>query len=116
MLSKKYIERIQSLKVGDLVTIYDAYGNNLERMRTRTSTIEKIGKQYIWSCGCKFDKEKGYGEFSKQIFPGQNEEFVDWFNSRDDARKIASELNRYADCLEKEDIKTIEEILNRVKP
>lgn len=116
MLSRKYIERIQNLKVGDFVTIYDAYGNNIDRMRLVTSTVEKIGRSYIWVDRTKFNKDQGHGEFSKSLFPGKREEFIEWFNNKYAAREVVSELNKYSDCLESEDIKTIKDIINRIKP
>jgi hypothetical protein len=116
MLGKKLIERIQNLKVGDFVTIYDSYGNNLERMHLHTSTVEKIGRDYVYVNKEKFTKKEGYGEYSRQLFPGPKNEFIEWFNNRSSLRILTSELSRYSDCLDYEDANVLKEILERVRP
>lgn len=116
MLGKKYIERIQNLNVGDSVTVYDNYGNNLERMHVRTDIVEKVGRNYIYVNREKYTKKEGHGEYSRQLFPGKKEEFINWFNTRSEARTTASELNRYSDCLTSEDISILKDILERIKP
>lgn len=116
MLSKSYRERIKNLNVGDNVTVYDTYCNNLERMRLCTDNVEKVGRDYIYVNKSKYTKNEGYGDYSKQLFPGTKNEFIDWFNNRSEARRIAADLNRYSDCLSPEDVTVLKDILERIKP
>lgn len=71
------MKRIDELKVGDVVTYYTEYSTNPKG--GIQTTIAKIGRQYITTPGgLRFNKESGYGEYGRQLFAGNVEEFEAW--------------------------------------
>jgi len=72
------MKKISELKVGDSVTCYEPYSNNIKN--AYEAKVTKVGRKYItvWH-STHFDKDTGHGENGYQLFVGNFDEFEAWF-------------------------------------
>ena len=111
-MEKRISQMYKDLCVGDTVVVYI---ENNRRYDPQERTVAKIGKKYIYtdsSYASKYERDCGYAEFGHRLFPGTLEEYYEWHNSIDNARKLLERLRCEIFDLTTEELKQIETILN----
>ena len=110
-MENKIVDKIKDLKKGDTVVIY----NDLDtRTKPFENTVNSIGKKWITTLGGysnKFDL-MGYGSFGWNLFPGNMEEYNEWVETKNIAKKIYYDLNSKIYRLSREELATIEKMIS----
>ena len=105
----------KDLCVGDTVVVYV---ENNRRYDPQETTVAKLGKKYIHTHpphSSKYEREGGHAEFGHRLFPGTLEEYYEWHNNIDNARKLLERLRWEIFDLTAQELKQIEIILNEVE-
>lgn len=110
MSTKRISEKFKDLKVGDLVTIYKQYDRRFEPIE---ETVEKTGSKYIYAGGSKYNREKGYGDYGYELFPGSLQEYKSYLLTQEVAYKLLERLKSTIYDLTREELESINNILNK---
>jgi hypothetical protein len=109
-MRKKFIDKMNDLKKGDTVVIY----NPLDKRTTPFETaIKSIGKKWITDIQSnKFDC-MGYGSYGWNLFPGNMEEYNEWIETNKIAKNIYNELSGKIYQLSREELAIIEKMISK---
>lgn len=108
-MRKNIVDEINDLKKGDTVVIY----NNIDTRATPfESAIKSIGKKWITDIHSnKFDP-MGNGSYGWSLFPGNMEEYNEWVETKNIAKKIYNDLFDKIYRLSREELAIIEKMIS----
>lgn len=110
-MEKKIVDKMNDLKKGDTVVIY----NDIDtRTNPFENTVKSIGKKWITTFGAdsnKFDP-MGYGSYGWNLFPGNMEEYNEWVETKKIAKNIYNDLSSKIYRLSREELAIIEKMIS----
>ena len=111
-MEKKIVDKVKDLKKGDTVVVYSDYD---KRVSPFEEIVKAIGKKQITTgINChnsKFDL-MGYGSYGWNLFPGNMEEYNEWVETKEIAKKIYNYLSSKIYRLSREELAIIEKMIS----
>lgn len=107
-------KEIKDLLIGDAIVVYEKYSNRFTPIEGK---VTKVGRQYLHvSCGSKwneykFNKESGFGEYGRYLFPGTLKEYKEMVEVEQYAREVIKYIEGNKETFTKEDLDKVMSIL-----
>ena len=111
-------KKVKDLQVGDAIVVYEKYSN---RFTPIEGEVIKVGRQYLHvSCGSKwneykFNKESGFGDYGRYLFPGTLEEYKEMVEVEQYVREVIKYIENNKETFSREELDKVMSILKSSK-
>ena len=111
-------KKVKDLQLGDAIVVYEKYSNRFTPIEGK---VIKVGRQYLHvSCGSKwneykFNKESGFGDYGRYLFPGTLEEYKEIVEVEQYTREVIKYIESNKETFTREDLDKVMSILKSGK-